>query len=546
MAIAHIEGALGRINLRMASTLELGEVLAEVTRGLVEDLNAALARIWLFGPGDLCAACIQAPHCSNRASCLHLVASAGLSERLGGDYRRIPRGALKVGWIAETRNPVCTNDLIEDPRIASKEWVRRAGLCSFAGYPLAFRSEVFGVLAMFARRTLLQTDFERLGVFAAQAAVAIKNARLFEEVSQLSSRLEAENRYLKEELRAEQPSGIVGESLAIRRVLAEIESVAPTQSTVLLLGETGTGKELLASALHELSPRRGRAFVKVNCAAISPSLIESELFGHEKGAFTGALQRRVGRFELAQGGTLFLDEIGELPLDAQAKLLRVLQEREIERIGGTKTIPIDVRIICATNRNLEADVLEKRFRADLFYRLKVFPIHVPPLRERREDVTLLVNDFVRKLGRQLGHVPNGVDETALALLRSYNWPGNIRELHNVLERAAILARGRLIRLEDLPDLNVSPDAGAGPAEGALKPRVESFERSLIEEALRNSGGNQSEAARQLHVNRATLSYKMKAYGLHEVRKFLRDAESSAGVERPNVDRSGHLSPADVS
>jgi len=260
--------------------------------------------------------------------------------------------------------------------------------------------------------------------------------------------------------------------------------------------------------------------VKVNCAAISPSLIESELFGHEKGAFTGALQRRVGRFELAQGGTLFLDEIGELPLDAQAKLLRVLQEREIERIGGTKTIPIDVRIICATNRNLEADVLEKRFRADLFYRLKVFPIHVPPLRERREDVTLLVNDFVRKLGRQLGHVPNGVDETALALLRSYNWPGNIRELHNVLERAAILARGRLIRPEDLPDLNVSPDAGAGPAEGALKPRVESFERSLIEEALRNSGGNQSEAARQLHVNRATLSYKMKAYGLQNSSEML--------------------------
>ena len=513
MAVAHVEGALGRINLRMTSTLELGEVLSEVTRGLVEDLDAALARIWLFGPGDLCAACIQAPHCPNRASCLHLVASAGLSERTEGEYRRVPVGVLKIGWIAETRHPVCTNDLIEDPRIANKEWVRQEGLGSFAGYPLAFRSEVFGVLAMFARRALLEAEFERLGVFAAQAAVAIKNARLFEEVSQLSSRLEAENTYLKEELRAEQPSGIVGESVAIRRVLADIESVAPTQSTVLLLGETGTGKELLASALHDLSPRRGRAFVKVNCAAISPSLIESELFGHEKGAFTGALQRRVGRFELAQGGTLFLDEIGELPLEAQAKLLRVVQEREIERIGGTKTIPIDVRIICATNRNLEVEVLEKRFRADLFYRIKVFPIHVPPLRERRDDVPLLVNVFVRTLGKQLGHVPNGVDETALALLCSYNWPGNVRELHNVLERAAILARGRLIRPEDLPDLNVPADAAGSPVEGALKPLVDSFEKSLIEDALRNSSGNQSEAARQLHVNRATLSYKMKAYGL---------------------------------
>jgi transcriptional regulator with GAF, ATPase, and Fis domain len=513
--ISHIEGALCRINLRMVSTFQRGEreVLAEVTRGLVEDLNAALARIWLFGPGDLCAECIQAPHCPNRASCLHLVASAGISERLDGAYRRIPKGALKVGSIAETCRPVCTNDLLEDPRIADKEWVQREGLRSFAAYPLAFRSEVFGVLAMFARRTLLQTEFECLGGFAAQAAVAIKNARLFDEVSQLSSRLAAENTYLKEELRAEQPSGIVGESAAIRRVLADIESVAPTQSTVLLLGETGTGKELLASALHDLSPRRGHAFVKVNCAAISPSLIESELFGHEKGAFTGAVQRRVGRFEFAQGGTLFLDEIGELPLDAQAKLLRVVQEREIERIGGNKTIPIDVRIICATNRNLEAEVLEKRFRADLFYRLKVFPIHVPPLRDRRDDIPLLVNAFVWTLANQLGHVPNEVDETALALLCSYNWPGNIRELHNVLERAVILARGRPIRPEHLPDLNVPSDAGDSPAEGALKLRVESFERSLIEDALRKSGGNQSEAARHLHVSRATLSYKMKAYGL---------------------------------
>lgn len=220
------------------------------------------------------------------------------------------------------------------------------------------------------------------------------------------------------------------------------------------------------------------------------------------------------------GGTLFLDEIGELPLDAQAKLLRVVQEREIERIGGSRTIPIDVRIICATNRNLEAEVLEKRFRADLFYRLKVFPIHVPPLRERRDDIPLLVNAFERTLAKQLGHVPKGVDETALALLCSYNWPGNIRELHNVLERAVILARGRPIRPEDLPDLNVPSDVGDGPAEGALRPRVDSFERSLIAEALRNSGGNQSEAARHLHVSRATLSYKMKAYGLHEVRKFL--------------------------
>ena len=513
MGLGSIEGSLGRISLRMASTLELGEVLSETTRGLVEDLDAALARIWLFGPGDLCAGCTMAPQCPNRTSCLHLVASAGLSDRIDGGYRRVPIGALKIGQIASSRQPVCTNDPLGDPRIADKDWVRREDLKSFAGYPLGFRSEVFGVLAMFARRALLEAEFERLKVFAAQAAIAIKNARLFEEVSQLSHRLEAENTYLKGELRADRPAGIVGESAAIRRVLADLERVAPTSSTVLLLGETGTGKELLASALHELSPRRGQAFVKVSCAAISPTLIESELFGHEKGAFTGALQRRAGRFELAHGGTLFLDEIGELPLDLQPKLLRVLQEKELERVGGTKPIPVDVRVICATNRSLEAEVAEKHFRADLLYRLKVFPIQVPPLRERREDVPLLVNAFVRALGSQLGRALEGVDETALLLLCSYDWPGNVRELHNVLERAAILARGRVIRSEDLPDLNSADEPADAPVQGGLKERVDSYERWLIAEALRHSAGNQSEAARQLHLSRATLAYKMKRCGL---------------------------------
>ena len=360
---------------------------------------------------------------------------------------------------------------------------------------------------------MFESESEYQGGFAAQAAVANQSPRLFA-VSQRSSSLEVEDTDQEEELPAARPSRIVGESVALRRVLTDIESVALTPSTVLLLGETGTGKELLASAVHDLSPRRAGPFVKVNCAAISPTLIESELFGHEKGAFTGALQRRAGRFELAHGGTLFLDEIGELPLDAQAKLLRVLQEREIERIGGTRTIPVDVRIICATNRDLEREVVERRFRADLFYRLNVFPIDVPPLRERRDDIPLLVDAYLRVLAMQLGQVPNGVDETALDLLCRHEWPGNVRELHNVLERATILARGCVIRPEHLPDLNESSGAGGNPAaEGALKQRVESFERSLIEDALRNSGGNQSEAARQLRVSRGTLSYKMKAYGL---------------------------------
>jgi len=518
MDVSTLEGTRGLVSLRMTSTRDLGGVLSEITRGLVKDLDAALARIWLLGAGDLCPDCIRAPICQNRTNCLHLVASAGLSERMDGVYRRVPTGALKIGRIAEAREAVCTNDLLGDPRIEDKQWVQREGLASFAGYPLSFRSEIFGVLAMFARRALLEVEFQRLAMFAAQAAIAIKNARLFEEISQLSRRLEAENTYLKEELRAKQPTsiGIVGESLAIRRVLHDIERVAPTPSTVILLGETGTGKELLARAVHELSPRRGRALVTVNCAAIPPTLIESELFGHEKGAFTGALQRRIGRFEQAQGGTLFLDEIGELSLEAQVKLLRVVQERELERVGGTKPIFVDVRIVCATNRDLEVEVRERRFRADLFSRLNVFPIQVPPLRERREDIPLLVAALVGTLRKRLGRSLDGVDESALLLLRSYDWPGNVRELQNVLERAAILARGRVIVPEDLPDLGVQLHEGTaadGTTEATLKWRVDSYERSLIAEALRQSDGNQSEAARRLHTSRATLLYKIKAYGL---------------------------------
>ncbi len=496
--MAAVDDLLGKIAVRMTSTLELGAVLAAITRGLAEDFDAALARIWLL-----------------ETDVLHLVASAGLSERLDGSHARVAVGAQKIGQLVVDRTPLYLDDVAHEPRIVDQAWIAANHIVAFAGYPLEFRGHVLGVLAMFSRRPLSPDEFARLGVFAAQASVAITNARLFEQVSRLSRRLEAENAYLKEELHGARPPSIIGASPSLAKAVRELEQVAPTSSTVMLLGETGTGKELFARAIHEASPRRDRALVTVNCAAIAPSLFESELFGHEKGAFTGALARRLGRFELAHGGTLFLDEIGELAPDAQAKLLRVVQEQRFERVGGTETIAVDVRLIAATNRDLAADVRDQRFRADLFYRLSVFPIQLPPLRDRREDLPALVATLLAALAHRFGHAAPAIEPDAILYLQAYDWPGNVRELANVVERAAILARGRTIGIGDLPELRAAPTSPDEPAEAgqSLKVRVESFERAQIADAMAKAGGNLSEAARLLHTSRATLQYKLKLYGL---------------------------------
>jgi transcriptional regulator with GAF, ATPase, and Fis domain len=334
---------LERITLQMASTLDLPAVLTTITQGLVAEFDAAFARIWLWGPGDLCADCYKAANCTNRNRCLHLEASAGLYTNLNGEYRRIPLGALKIGKIAQGFGSMYTNDVLGDDRLPNKQWIKDNGLRSLAGHPLKFRWELLGVIAMCGRRPLSEEEFELLAVFANQAAIAIKNAQLFTEIERLKNRLQAENLYLREEIKLEHNfEEIIGESQSIKAVLRHIEQVAPTDSTVLILGETGTGKELVARAIHNLSRRKDCPLVRVNCGAIPPNLVESELFGHEKGSFTGALQRHIGRFELADGGTIFLDEVGELPLDAQVKLLRVLQEREVERVGSGHSTKVDV------------------------------------------------------------------------------------------------------------------------------------------------------------------------------------------------------------
>jgi transcriptional regulator with GAF, ATPase, and Fis domain len=327
--------------------------------------------------------------------------------------------------------------------------------------------------------------------------------------------LQAENVYLQEEIKTlHNFEEIIGQGQAIKRTLKAVETVAPTDAGVLILGETGTGKELVARSVHNLSPRKDKALVKVNCASLPSGLIESELFGHEKGAFTGALARKVGRFELANGGTIFLDEIGDLPLDLQSKLLRVLQEGEFERVGGSNSIEVDVRVIAATNRDLDLAVEEGRFRQDLFYRLNVFPLYLPSLRERRDDIPILVRYFAMKYGAKFGKKIETIPQKVLDSLQAYSWPGNIRELENIIERAVIISIGSKLDLgEWLPKLGVSP-------HGTRVPTLEELERQHIMEVLKMTGwqvSGERGAAKLLNVKPTTLEARMKKLGINRKR-----------------------------
>jgi transcriptional regulator with GAF, ATPase, and Fis domain len=409
--------------------------------------------------------------------------------------------------------------------IVCSDWAQREGIRCFAGHPLIFRGEILGVLGLFSRVVIDERQFAWLRAFADHAAVAIANARAFEEIQKLQAQLEMENRYLREEVKMAF-GDIVGESPALRKVLQQIEIVAPTEASVLILGETGTGKELLARAIHERSMRRERPLIKVNCSAIPRELFESEFFGHVKGAFTGALRDRLGRFQTADGGTLFLDEIGEIPLELQSKLLRVLQEGQFERIGEDRTRQVDVRIIAATNRHLQQEIEAGRFRQDLYYRLSVFPITVPPLRERSEDIPMLVHHFIERTCARLNRPPARITPEQMQQLRRYPWPGNIRELQNVIERAAILAPGGFLQFDHAlpPDLEAAIPAPA-PAKIQSSPagviREENWkeqERENILVALAQAGwkiSGTSGAAQLLGVKPSTLAYRMKVLGIQK-------------------------------
>ena len=382
-------------------------------------------------------------------------------------------------------------------------------------FPLLSRGRTLGFFTV-GRRDEARLDADEVDLLAqvaGQVAIALDNALAYREIAELKDRLAREKLYLEDEIRSEGSfDEIVGRSAALRRVLHQVETVAPTDSTVLVHGETGSGKELVARAIHERSARAGRTFVKLSCAAIPSGLLESELFGHQRGAFTGAIADRVGRFELANGGTVFLDEVGEIPLELQPKLLRVLQEREFERLGGAKTLRTDARLIAATNRDLEAMVEAGTFRADLFYRLNVFPIHVPPLRERPEDVPLLVRHFVEQLGRRMKKRVESIPAETMTALARYDWPGNIRELQNLVERAMILTSGPVLRVP-LQELRLrEPSAGTNDEPRTLAESERAHVLAALE-ATRWVVGGPNGAARRLGLNRSTLQFRMKKLGI---------------------------------
>ncbi len=441
--------------IELAQIRQVGRLLERVVSLLAERPHVSLARIWLVRPGDHCATCDMAPRCSARDACLQLVASAGLRRtegrpdwsRVDGDYSRIPLGVGKVGRVGATGEAIVVKDFAGDPAFLVRyRWAAHQQIRGLNVQPIKFGDEILGVIAVFTSIPTPDEGPAWLRIFADEIAGAIVNARAFEEIERLRAQLELQNLYLQEEVREAKALGdIIGQHPSMQRLLRQIQMVAPTDATVLILGESGTGKELVARELYRQSRRSDRPLIRVNCASVPRDLYESEFFGHVKGAFTGAIRDRAGRFEAADGGTLFLDEVGEIPLALQSKFLRVLQEKQYERVGEDKTRTVDVRIIAATNRNLKQAVADGAFREDLYYRLNVFPIEVPPLRERKEDIPLLAAHFLAQAARRLRLPLPRFTEAQAELLKRYDWPGNVRELQNATERALILAQNGLLR-----------------------------------------------------------------------------------------------------
>jgi formate hydrogenlyase transcriptional activator len=456
--------------------------------------------------------------------------------------RELDRRDSHAGWAFDHRRPLIRRNLDKESESSTERLLAEQGVRSICVAPLILAGKSIGTLNLASNKAdeYSNADGELLQEVANQVALAVENMKAYEEIRALHARLEKENVYLREEIRSEHNfREIIGNSAPLREVLEKAERVAPLDSTVLIYGETGTGKELIARAIHDCSNRKNRPLVKLNCSAISAGLVESELFGHMRGAFTGALERHIGRFELADGGTLFLDEVSELPLETQVKLLRVLQEGEFEPVGSNKTIQVNVRIIAATNRSLEECVAAGRFRSDLFYRLNVFPLELPPLRNRRSDIPQLVSFFLQRFANKFGRKIDAAQNETMDLLMDYGWPGNIRELQNIIERAVVLATGPVLSVDPafLPrtaapgDLLHAPAAKPPIADPRIAeniprstetsfPSLEQMERSHILAALNRSAGvidGPKGAAKILNLHPNTLRSKMDKLGIDRKR-----------------------------
>lgn len=436
------------------------------------------------------------------------------NEELFIENESIPLDGTSAGRAFISRETVISNTH-EFQQLPFIKRFAEAGVNSVCSAPLISHDRALGALSVASlnENAFSQEDAELLGQVAGQVAIAVENALAFREIDTLKDKLTREKLYLEEEIQTEYNfEEIIGNSPALKEVLKDVETVATTDSTVLIFGETGTGKELIARAIHNLSQRRDRTLVRVNCAAIPTGLLESEMFGHEKGAFTGAIERRIGRFELANKGTIFLDEVEDIPLELQPKLLRVLQEQEFERLGSARSIRVDVRVVAATNVDLQQLVADKKFRNDLFYRLNVFPISLPPLRERREDIALLVPFFVNKSAQQMNKTIERIPTETMQALMDYSWPGNIRELQNLIERAVILTRGTVLQVP----LSELKHSGSNVPDHTHASTLESVEREHILRVLRDTGwviGGRNGAAARLGLNRTTLNNRLRKLGI---------------------------------
>ena len=473
---------------------------------------------------------------------LHVEAIEGFDDRARTVRYKLGEGI--TGKVAESGKPIVVPRVSREPTFLNRAAKRGDGVrqeLSFVCVPIMLQRTAVGALGV-DLRFKAERDFESsvkfFGIVASMIAQAINVQRLVEEERR---RLLDENTHLRQELRERYDfSNIIGTSGPTRLMYEQVAQVAQTNTTVLIRGESGTGKELIAHAIHYNSLRAKKPFVKVSCAALPDSLIESELFGYEKGAFTGATARKKGRFELAEGGTLFLDEIGDINLSTQVKLLRVLQEREFERVGGTETVKVNVRMIAATNKDMEKGMVDGTFREDLYYRLNVFTIFVPPLRDRKADLLLLADHFLEKFSREHGKVIKRISTPAIDMLMSYHWPGNVREMENALERAILVCDGAVIHAHHLPPSLQTADASGTVTHVSLGDAVAAYERDLIQDALKTTRGNRAKAARLLDTTERILNYKVRGYHI-DVRRFKTPEVS----KRMTAERHPESTPTEV-